>query len=325
MKKVNIIATTISGSIEDWKKIDRIKGEFEKFYDGEIALYVVDSHMEAREQANELVKNDERIIVSAGGSGTFNSILEGSRLKEGFPEGLRLAFLRKGSADLLGKALNIPDELTDGARIISDGIEEDCTIESDIIEATIDDKKYHFIGYGGIGIFGIVPYFSESRFKKYYKGLLGQWFGDRGPFLFMVNLAILKYYKDKIFSKARFVIKTEKRELPAEQYSSVIIVNGDLGEDFPLARDTPLGSGYFRVILSKDLGLFSTYSQMIHAWKGELDDSKEESGVEMLDAETLAIAPEKSREYMVNIDGALVRTSGEINYRISDRIKLITG
>ena len=325
MKKVNIIATTISGSIKDWKKIDRIKGEFEKFYDGEIDFYVVDSHREAREQANELVKNGEKIIVSAGGSGTFNSILEGSRLEEGFPEGLRLAFLRKGSADLLGKVLNIPDELTAGARIISNSIEKDITIESDVIEATIDDKKYHFISFGGIEIFGIVPYFSESRFKKYYKGLLGQWFGDRGPFLFAVNLAIFKHYKDKIFSRTRFVIKTEKREFPAEQYSSVIIVNGDLGEDFPLARGTPLGSGYFRVVLLKDLGLFSTYSQMLHVLKGEIEDSEEESGVEMLDAETLAIAPEKSKEYMVNVDGALVRTSREINYRISDRIKLITG
>ena len=54
MRTINIIATTISGSIKDWKKIDLIKGEFEKFYDGEIALYVVDSHREAREQANEL-------------------------------------------------------------------------------------------------------------------------------------------------------------------------------------------------------------------------------------------------------------------------------
>jgi len=261
MKTINIIATTISGSIKDWKKIGHIKEEFEKFYAGEINVYVVDSHKEAREKANELAKAGERIIVSAGGSGTFNSVLEGSRLGNGFPEELRLAFLRKGSADLIGKVLNIPDELTAGARIISNSIEKDSTIESDVIEITIDDRKYHFIGFGGIGIFGIVPYFSESRLNKYYKGLLGQWFGDRGPFLLAVNLAALKYYKDKIFARARFVIDTGDKQFPAEQYSSAIIMNGDLGDDFPLARGIPLGSGSFRVILLRDLGLLTEPTQ----------------------------------------------------------------
>ena len=108
--------------------------------------------------------------------------------------------------------------------LYSNSIEKDSTIESDIIETTIDARKYHFIEFGGIGIFGIVPYISESRFKKYYKGLLGQWFGDRGPFLFAVNLAALKYYKDKTFARARFVVDTGEKQFPAEQYSSLIII-----------------------------------------------------------------------------------------------------
>jgi len=325
MKTINIIATTISGSIKDWKKIDHIKEEFEKFYAGEINVHVVDSHREAREKANELAKAGKRIIVSAGGSGTFNSVLEGCRLDSGFPEELRLAFLRKGSADLIGKVLNIPDELTAGAKIISNSIEKDRTIESDVIEITIDDKKYHFIGFGGIGIFGIVPYFSESRFKKYYKGLLGQLFGDRGSFLLAVNLAALKYYKDKIFAKVCFIINAGDIQFPAEQYSSVIIMNGDLGDDFPLARGISLGSGSFRAILLRDLGLLNTARQMISGLKEELEGRKEELGVEMLETETLEIAPESSKEYMVNVDGLLVKTKGKINYGISDRIRLITG
>jgi len=325
MRTINIIATTISGSIKDWKKIGLIKGEFKKFYTGKINVYVVDSHKKAREKANELVKKGEKIVVSAGGAGTFNSVLEGSRLKKGFPEGLRLAFLRKGSADLIGKVLNIPDELTAAAKIISNSIKKDNIIESDVIETGIDDKKYHFIGFGGVGIFGIVPYFTESRFKKYYKGLLGHWFGDRGPFLLGANLAIFKYYKDKIFRKIKFIINIGEKEFPVEQYSSIIIMNGDLGKDFPLARGIPLATGYFKVILFKDLGLFNSYSQMIHAWKGDIENYKEKLGVEILRTKTLAIMPEKPNEYMVNVDGLLVKTRGKINYRISDRVKLITG
>lgn len=324
MKTINVIATTISGSIKDWKKTDLIKEEFEKFYKGGIKVYVVNSHKEARQKTTELIKKGEKIIVSAGGAGTFNSVLEGSRVGDTFPSGLRLAFLRKGSADLIGKVLNIPDNLTDAAKIISDSIKKDMVMKADVIENTINSKNYHFIGFGGVGIFGIVPYFTENRFKRYYKGILGLLFGDRGPFVFGLALSALKYYKDKFFRKTRFIISMENRELPSAQYSGVIIMNGDLGEDFPLAREMPLGSGYFKVILLKDLGLFNTCSQMTHAWKGDLEDYKEKLDVEIMKTESLTIIPENPDEYMVNVDGLLVKTKEQINYRISDRIKLIS-
>ncbi|OGY23848.1 MAG: hypothetical protein A2126_00515 [Candidatus Woykebacteria bacterium GWB1_45_5] len=325
MKTINVIATTISGSIKDWQKLASIEREFKKFYEGKINICIVDSHKEARERTNELVKKGERIIVSAGGAGTFNSVLEGSRLTEGFPEDLRLAFLRKGSADLIGRVLKIPDELTAAAEIISTSIKEDKTIESDVIEVNTDEKKYHLIGFGGIGVFGVVPYFTESRFIKYYKGLLGYFFGDKGPFLVGVNLATIKYYKDKIFKRSRFIIRTKETELPAREYSSVIIMNGDLGKIFPLATGMPLSTGEFKVIILKDLGLVNSYRQMIHLGKGDFEEFKEKLGVQTLKTKVLTIIPEEPHEYMVNVDGLLVRTKEEINFRVSDQIKLITG
>lgn len=324
MKTINVIATTISGSIKDWKKIDLIKEEFEKFYKGEIKVYVVDSHKAARQKTTELVKKGEKIIISAGGAGTFNSVLEGSRVGNVFPSGLRLAFLRKGSADLIGKVLNIPDKLSSAAKIISSSIKKDKVMKADVIENTINGKNYHFIGFGGVGIFGIVPYFTESRFKKYYKGVLGLLFGDRGPFVFGLALSALKYYKDKLFCKTRFIINADGKKLPFEQYSGIIIMNGDLGEDFPLAREMSLSSGCFKVILLKDLGLFNTYSQMIHSWKGDLEDYKEKLGVEIIKTKNLTIIPENPNEYMVNVDGLLVKTKEQIDYRISEGIKLVS-
>jgi diacylglycerol kinase family enzyme len=323
MKTINVIATTISGSIKDWKKIELIKEEFEEFYEGDIKVYVVDSHKEAREKTRELVKKKEKIIVSAGGAGTFNSVLEGSIIGKNFPVGLRLAFLRKGSADLIGKVLNIPDNLHAAAEIISKSIKQDHSMEADVIEVNINNKEYHFIGFGGVGIFGIVPYFTESRFKRYYKGILGQFFGDRGPFISGLILSTLKYYKDKFFRKIRFIVDTGEKTFTAEQYSSIIIMNGDLGKDFPLAREMPLGSGYFKVILLKDFGFLNTCRQIKHTWQGDLKNYEEKLGVEMLKTKSLTIKPEKSIEYLVNNDGLLVKTKEQINYRISDSIKLI--
>lgn len=325
MKTINIITTTISGSIKDWQKMKLLEKEFQKHYSGKVSVFEFDSHEGAKEKTRELIEKGETIIVSAGGAGTFNSVLEGARLKFGFPEELRLAFLRKGSADLIGKVLKIPDDLKEAAKIINNSIKNDKTITSDVIELEIDFQKYHFIGFGGVGIFGIVPFFTENRLKKYYKGLLGYFFGDRGPFLVGAGLAVFKYYIDKILRKRKFIVEVDDNKLPAKQYSSIIIVNGDLGKDFPIAKGMPLGNGNFKVILLKDLGILKTYQQMIHIWKGDLEKFKEKLGAQILNAKKLTIAPQKPFEYMVNIDGLLARTQKTIHYKISDNIKLITG
>lgn len=325
MKTINIITTTISGSIKDWQKMKLLEKEFQKHYSGKVSVFEFDSHEGAKEKTRELIEKGETIIVSAGGAGTFNSVLEGARLKFGFPEELRLAFLRKGSADLIGKVLKIPDDLKEAAKIINNSIKNDKTITSDVIELEIDFQKYHFIGFGGVGIFGIVPFFTENRLKKYYKGLLGYFFGDRGPFLVGAGLAVFKYYIDKILRKRKFIVEVDDNKLPAKQYSSIIIVNGDLGKDFPIAKGMPLGNGNFKVILLKDLGILKTYQQMIHIWKGDLEKFKEKLGAQILNAKKLTIAPQKPFEYMVNIDGLLARTQKTIHYKISDSIKLITG
>ena len=39
----------------------------------------------------------------------------------------------------------------------------------------------HMVGFGGLGIFGAVPRFTEARWIKYYKGIIGSIAGDYGP------------------------------------------------------------------------------------------------------------------------------------------------
>ena len=324
MKTINIIATTISGSIKDWKKTDKIKSEFEKHYDGEIDVFIVDSHEKARQKAHELVYNNEHLIVSAGGSGTFASILEGCRLADGYSKDLRLAFLRKGSADLLGKVLNIPDNLADAAKVIVDSIKNDTTINSDVIEVNINSTNYHFIGYGGLGVFGVVPYFTESRIKKYYKGFLSYLFGDRGPFMFGVNMAILKFYFEEIFRQTRFNIIADQFEVKNAKLSNLLIMNGDLGKDYPIATGMPLATNNFHVSLLENKGIITCYKQLIYAWKGNMNEYKKKLGLNVLLTNKLTIESVNSKKYMINVDGALHTTRNSISYRISDQIKLIT-
>lgn len=325
MKTINIIATTISGSIKDWQKIDKIKPEFEKHYKGNVEVFIVDSHEKAKQKAHELVENNECLIVSAGGSGTFAHILEGCRMKDGYSKELRLAFLRKGSADLLGKVLKMPDELERNVKLIVEGIINDKTISSDVIEININGKNHHFIGYGGIGVFGVVPFFTESRIKKYYKGILSYLFGDRGPFLLGVNLAILKFYFEELFRQIKFNIDTDHLKENNIKLSNLLIMNGDLGKHYPIAPGMPLNSGNFQVSILKNKGIITCYKQLIHAWKGDMHVHKEKLGLETVLTKKLTIESVKAKKYMVNIDGALHVTNQPISYRISDSVRLISG
>ncbi|PIP21177.1 MAG: hypothetical protein COX40_00740 [Candidatus Omnitrophica bacterium CG23_combo_of_CG06-09_8_20_14_all_40_11] len=328
--KVNIIATTISGSIKDWKKLDSMEAEFKRYHE-DSKVFIVDSHKEAFETTRNLIRQGAKIIVSAGGAGTFNSVLEGCCFEQVPSTDLRLAFLRKGSADLIGKVLNIPDELGPAVKIISEGISSDKTLESDILEIQAQEItgricKYHMIGFGGVGVFGDIPYFTESRFIKYYKGLLGYFFGDRGPFLTGANLALLKRYLDKMKGrKIKFKIIADGIDIPFKNYINIIIMNGDLGKDFPIARGIPLGSGDFQVTLMEDKGLSASYKQLIHAWKGDLPDHKDALGITILRTKSLQIIPDSDTQYFINVDGLLKRVNGKIAYKLFSKIKLIMG
>lgn len=330
LAQINVIATTISGSIKDWNKLDTMEAEFRQ-YNPSSKVHIVDSHKEAFTKTKDLVNAGAKIIVSAGGAGTFNSILEGCCSPGYISDGLRLAFLRKGSADLIGKVLNIPDELGPAVKIISQGIKNEKILESDVLEIECNDengqrKKLHMIGFGGVGIFGNIPYFTESRFIKYYKGFLGYLFGDRGPFLTGANLAVIKHYFDKFRGrKMRFKIVTDEIETPFNDYMNVIIMNGDLGKHFPIAKGIPLGSGDFQVVLMENRGLMGVYKQMIHAWKGDLQNYQERLGVAIYRTKSLKIIPERHNPYYLNVDGLLKQASGEIEYRLFSKVKLITG
>lgn len=330
LAQINVIATTISGSIKDWKKLDNMETEFKR-YNPNSRVHIVDSHKEAFEKTKELVGLGAKIIVSAGGAGTFNSVLEGCCSAGPITQDLRLAFLRKGSADLIGKVLNIPDELEPAVKIISEGITSDNTLESDVLEVKFNDsqsqsKKFHMIGFGGVGIFGDIPCFTESRFVKYYKGFLGYFFGDRGPFLMGANLAVIKHYFDKFRRKRiRFKIISNDIETVFEDYNNIIIMNGDLGKHFPIAKGVPLSSGDFQVISMKNKGLVGVYKQMIYAWKGDLQSHKQDLGIQIFRTNNIKIIPDTDAEYFINLDGLLKKVIGPIEYQVFSKVKLITG
>ena len=330
--RIDVIATTMSGSIEDQRKVGRIGPEFRARTTRPVRVHTANTHVEAQELAHAAVSRGGRLLVSAGGAGTFDAVLEGAHLDGRVPEDLRLAFLRKGSADLIGKVLGIPDTLPEAAQAIVCGIESGDTVPADVlaVETTTpagEPVTRHLVGFGGLGVFGDIPRFTESRFIKTYKGVLGQLFGDLGPFMTGFALATAYWNVERLRGRRlRTTLVLDGEELPPEAWVSVILLNGDLGRDFRLGRGLDLASGTFRVIALRYLGPRETVRQAVACKTAAVLDDPERYGAVVRTVRTLAARPERlDYEQLVNVDGLKLCARGPVSVSVGSRIALVPG
>jgi diacylglycerol kinase family enzyme len=327
---VEVIATTMSGSLKDQRKVGRIGPEFRSRTTRPVRVHLADTHTEARELAHAAVLGGSRLIVSAGGAGTFNAVLEGAHIDGAIPPDLRLAFLRKGSADLIGKVLKIPDTLPAAVDAIVSGIDGNFLMPADVlaIETTEPDgtsQRRHMVGFGGFGLFGDVPRFTESRFIKYYKGILGLLFGDLGPFFVGLALASIRWRVQRMLGKVPpLTLSLDGEPLPPREWGAVVVINGDLGKDFPLGRGLALGSDSFRVVALPYLGLRPMFRQIIACRTGKVIDDPEKYGALVQTVRTLNVhSSGPRRETMVNVDGLKLLTSGDVTVSVASQVQLV--
>ncbi|WP_432472832.1 diacylglycerol/lipid kinase family protein [Amphritea sp. HPY] len=327
--QIDVIATTISGSISDWGKIERIVPEFNRRGWSHVNLHSADSHAEARNITRQLVLDGTRTLISAGGSGTFNSVLEGC-IDSGAPlSQITLGFLRKGSADLIGKTLGMPDEIEQAIAVFVNSLEQGFTQPCDVIRITSDNNDTagrHFVGYSGAGIFGRIPHFTENRFMKYYKGILSQLFGDLGPFFVGAALTTGEKVLHKLVHKPeQWKIMDGNQILSRGKFQAMIIVNGDLGPDLPFARGKSLGSGSFYLFAIRDLGILRLPGQFRRAWNSSIQEQAEQWGFESFSIrEELVISKDDGAAFPVNVDGSTLICQPDARFRIIDQIRLIS-
>jgi diacylglycerol kinase family enzyme len=327
-QSVHVIATTMSGSISDWSKVPRILPTFKKFGMNNIVLHSADSHLEARARCREAIDQGARTVISAGGSGTFNSVLEGC-CDSGVPLGdIQLGFLRKGSADLIGKTLGMPDQLDLAVQTFVDSIEGNHTTPCDVILASSIDEEtepHHFVGYGGAEIFGRIPHYTENRFIKYYKGVLSQIFGDLGPFKIGTSLATI----DKVVTRMRrpgldWSIRVDSKEVSAGRFQALLVVNGFLGPDLPFSTDL-LGSGRFHLFAIRDQGMLRIPSQAIKAFSGKIIEDPARYGMEHYCVrDRLELIPDTEDRFPINVDGSTMLCRRGVRFQIVDSVRLFT-
>jgi len=328
MRRIDVIATTMSGSISDWKKVERIIPLFKAYGYDNVRLCEVDSHSAAREAACVSLKDGNKIIISAGGSGTFRAVLEGCIDSGVEMSEIRLGFLRKGSADLIGKVLNMPDNIDRAIQVFAEAIAEDCHLAADILLAgckSVSEKTRYFIGYSGAELFGRIPFYTENRHMKYYKGILGQLFGDLGPFMTGMTLALIeRIAKSPFIHKKHWQIIADGRLATHGFYHAIVIVNGYLGPDLPFS-DRPLGSGEFYLFGIRDMGILKLLGQVKHAKSGTILKDPERWGLESVTATNqIDLLPDTDDPFPVNIDGSTFVAEKCMTFKRAGIVSLIS-
>ena len=327
MPRIDVIATTISGSISDWKKVERIVPLFAQHGFEDVQLHEVDSHAQARTAACAALQAGGRIPISAGGSGTFRAVLEGCIDSQVDLSGIRLGFLRKGSADLIGKVLNMPDEIEKAIQVFAQAISADTYLAADILNASSPaggEVPWHLIGYGGAEIFGRIPHYTENRYTKLYKGVLSQCLGDLGPFTTGMLLALLeKIVKAPWRKKIQWQIRADGELAGQGPYQAIIIVNGYLGPDLAFS-DQPLGSGEFYVFGLRDMGIMRLLPQVKRARSGSITQDPQRWGLESICVrQELELVPNSDKPFPVNVDGSTFRAEQTMVFRRVGKVPLI--
>ena len=328
MKRIDVIATTISGSLADWKKVEQIVPLFAEHGYSDVRLHEVNSHAAARVAACAALQEGGRIPLSAGGSGTFRSVLEGCIDSGVELAEVRLGFLRKGSADLIGKVLDMPDEIESAIQVFADSITADRYLPADILRASSessDEVPRHFIGYGGAELFGRIPYYTENPCTKYYKGILSQFFGDLGPFMTGVTLTLVeRILKAPFRRKTRWKIMTDGQPVADDAFQAIMLVNGYLGPDLPYS-DQPLGSGEFYCFALRHIGASRLLAQIKHARDGSIMDDPARWGLVFFSAkDRLELIPDHGKPFPVNVDGGTFMAQESMLFERIGQIPLIT-
>jgi diacylglycerol kinase family enzyme len=240
---------------------------------------------------------------------------------------IRLGFLRKGSADLIGKVLNMPDDIEEAIEIFARSISSDTSLPADILHASSpsgEEVPRHFIGYGGAEIFGRIPYFTENRYTKLYKGILSQCLGDLGPFSTGMLLALMeRILKSPFTKKIHWQIMADGALAGQGAYQALIIVNGYLGPDMAFS-DQPLGSGEFYVFGLRDMGITRLLSQVKHARNGSIVNDPQRWGLESICVkEELELIPDCDTPFPVNVDGSTFMAEKAVVFRRVAKVPLI--
>jgi len=143
-----------------------------------------------------------------------------------------------------------------------------------------------------------------------------------GPFFVGASLASLSKLTK---SSCKWKIIVDGELVSESKYQAMIIVNGDLGKNLPLAKSVPLGSGDFYLFALKNKGIFKLPGQFKKTWDSSIVNEPEKWGFEKFRiGKSLELKPETEKPFKINIDGSTMLCKDSVKFKIIDQINLIS-
>lgn len=222
-------------------------------------------------QVHDLMKESPDLLVSWGGDGTINEVVNGM-----FPSRVPLGLLSGGTANLLVKEMRIPTRLHSAIRVISEGKTRSITVGQ--------ANQRLFVLMCGIGFDSEIV----RNVNWYVKRKLGKL-----AFGFSALSTISKYQ----FPKLSLLIDGKEREC----VFAVICNAREYAAHFVLTPQADISDDYFYVCLFKEPGVTSVLKYAFYAARGKLRSLQ---SVEILQcSEVEAAGP---GEIPVQADGELI-------------------
>ena len=229
---------------ESLKLVEKMTPEFDwKFTDGP---------MHAQELAREACKRGFERVVSVGGDGTLNEVINGV-LRSGRAGKIYVGLLSLGTGSDFRKTLGIPSDFEKMLKVIAECRVK--TIDAGHIKFTLHDGRTadrYFVNIADAGIGGETVARVNATTKI---------FGGFISFLWGTLVTLLKFRPRLV----RYSIDGKRER--EESITMIVVANGQFfGGGMHIAPDAAVDDGLFDVVIVKDAGLadFLRYSSMIY-------------------------------------------------------------
>ena len=172
---------------------------------------------------------------------------------------------------------------------------------------------------------------SCARGPSAARAIIGSIAGDYGPFYAGLTLATVWWYWQRLWGRVvPLVLELDGDTTEPDGWTAIVVVNGDLGTDFPVGRGAPFSSGTLRVVGLRDRGLRAGLRQLRAARSGAIFGQPERYDCLIRDVRNLhvrAAAGERGaqRPFLVNVDGLARQSYGPVRFRVSGQVELIVG
>ncbi len=288
-EKVTLIVNPISGGRKDKQELLKVVSGYFSDSGNKVILKTTSRPGEAREFAQQAVRDLDDLVAVIGGDGTINEVASGLVGSE-----VAMGIIPMGSGNGLARTLKIPQNVEKACKLISEGA-----------RVKIDTGKANgrfFVLVAGVGFDALVG----KRFDEHHK---------RGP---------ISYFY--IGTKEFFLYKPEKVRISFDDQSFevepflIAAANGQqYGNNATIAPDAKLNDGFLDITIIHNTSGFQLMRALPKLFTGRL---KRYPHADFYKTKSLTI--ERSAPDVLNVDGEPVNEKEVIEISVQPRcLKII--